>query len=261
MSYSANTVLSRSVADVNMGKRKRKDKSAAKLAKAKFTEMVAELSHIRGAVQKVLLRLLNLTWPGAISTLMVAQPPRVEDSIQRFTEGLKAPKFREEMMRVLYRFVWDICKMMEDSNAVLFQRLVLLQDSLLALDTKHFDVGLVQSKLPDINFSYSILHTLEQDFDSKFKLSPFQQALLDEAGEDLEFGPFAQRCIDLALRKDERMFISVESTRVFLEALQIAAVSSKLSELRQEVHTSLGNVSELKAACVEALGECTYIGE
>ena len=54
---------------------------------------------------------------------------------------------------------------MEDKNAVLYRKLVPLRESLLAQDTNNVDIRTAESKMGNINFCYSIIRALKQDFD------------------------------------------------------------------------------------------------
>jgi hypothetical protein len=99
---------------------------------------------------------------------MAVQPPRIEESVQRSTEGRTPNGFCAEVMNVLYGSIWEICEIMEDKNAVLFQNLVPLQESLLAQDINNIGIGTAESKMGN---SCSILRALKQGLDSKLKLA------------------------------------------------------------------------------------------
>ena len=233
------------------GSLKRKREHAAEQAKADFGAMVAELAAVRQVVQRALLRLLNLAWPGAIHTSMIVETTRFEDAIQRLTQGPSQEVFCEQMMNILLVFIWDTCRILEERNAVLFQKIGPLQ-TFVKEDISEASIERVHAKLAEVSFCSRILSDLKRDLDQKLQPSPFQQALLDRTQQDLEFGELAQQCIDLALRDDSRLFLSAESARVFFEALQIAALRPRLADFRTEIDQSVQRLGNTKVAYVTA---------
>jgi hypothetical protein len=215
--------------------------------------MITELHETRLVLQRTLLRLLNLAWPGATGINLVVEPPRLADAVQRITEGLTQKDFSEQIYNVVIRFFWDICKAMDDKHPVLFQKISALQ-KFESHEIDGADMKELKDKLNDITFCRRTFRSLETEFDLKMKLSPFQQPLIDNAGQDIEsdFGSFAQKCVDLAMHKDPRTFLSVDTAEVFLQALQIAAMGSKLSGLLAQIKQCIQNVDDFRAEFNEA---------
>jgi hypothetical protein len=245
--------------DVSESAQKHKRNKTATQAQDIFNTMVDEIGDIRLIIQQALFRLLGLAWPGAFKTTMIPQPPRVEDAVQRITEGLHRKEFSDQVMNVFYRYLWDACKSIENTNDVLFEKIAHLKAFAQNMNNGTKAESLLD-KLDELRFARRQLRELDADLSARVQLSPFQQALLDSASADLNIGAFVRQCLDLALKRDPRCFLVAESCTGFLEAIPVALLGQKLSELADLIRNSHESLARSFGPLIDACEECTSLG-